>query len=959
MKKRLAAALCAASILWAGAFVPARAEQAAPDGGPAALAQFLDEARSTGFAYVLEGQDQVFDGARCLQGSAEDMARLQASSQGTLLVRYNTTADTNQIIFAAGGAAEAEACGALLANAAPSVDRQRVQFPGGMQANLADTRASGSWHTFVYSVDASQPGVTEGKTVTSFDGSAVTQYPDYASWFNANETVNGLKFLSIGNVEGGLPGAGGFVGRIAAVAFIPRALSQQQAAQLTGERWGQAPQLLYAAENIVIEAPSQAVALEQTLAGRIAALDEMTVIVKFKNTNTGVGSLFSVSDPAQVAAHFHIYQNNDRLGFEYRDRDDPFYEASCTIYAREWNTVAFSAGRDTGYRLFANGALGASLEKTGADYRFLSDAASWSSCSVGKTVRGNDPEGYPFTGTIERLEIYAGALPDEELAARTAQTQRGDAFVFYAGDATGSAHFRIPFLWNTPDGTLIAGADANFGSGGDSAENIDIALRRKPNAAGYGAMEGWQDAFVPDAMHMLDYADENGYRQRSASFIDAVIVQDTLGGGRILLLADAWAWNGGLFQHLADASGGTEMRSVARGDGFCTIGGKKYLLLSDQNRKGNANGQTGNINENTDRSRFNYAADIYGAPDENGRYPVYHLNGTPRAYKAVGTPVSDANLSLGGMSAYSLTKEYELCRDGTLLTVAQNAESQSAGPVEVPMKIFYEDSELQMYNTSYIMQFYSDDGGASWHTDKIISGMVKRESSRYYILGPGRGLQIQNGAYAGRLIVPVYYQGAPDAEVIYSDDGGRTWKHGESVSSIYGLSEAAPVEMPDGSLKLFLRNTSVLGGTVVEATSTDGGQTWRDVKSTFGNNSAGINCQMSAVRLGSPVRSRADGKEYPALLLSCANRKDRTNGRLFMGLLKEDGAYPGGARKYRIDWEYQYDVTPAGTLYAYSCLSELNDGRVALLYESSPSGSWDEGLQRIYYREFQAETLMN
>ncbi|MFQ7726741.1 MAG: hypothetical protein ACLRI7_10240 [Ruthenibacterium lactatiformans] len=35
------------------------------------------------------------------------------------------------------------------------------------------------------------------------------------------------------------------------------------------------------------------------------------------------------------------------------------------------------------------------------------------SCSVGKTVRGNDPEGYPFTGTIERLRSDAGALPDE------------------------------------------------------------------------------------------------------------------------------------------------------------------------------------------------------------------------------------------------------------------------------------------------------------------------------------------------------------------------------------------------------------------------------------------------------------------------------------------------------------------------------------------------------------------
>ncbi len=56
MKKRLAAALCAASILWAGAFVPARAEQAAPDGGPAALAQFLDEARTPALPMCWKGR---------------------------------------------------------------------------------------------------------------------------------------------------------------------------------------------------------------------------------------------------------------------------------------------------------------------------------------------------------------------------------------------------------------------------------------------------------------------------------------------------------------------------------------------------------------------------------------------------------------------------------------------------------------------------------------------------------------------------------------------------------------------------------------------------------------------------------------------------------------------------------------------------------------------------------------
>lgn len=56
------------------------------------------------------------------------------------------------------------------------------------------------------------------------------------------------------------------------------------------------------------------------------------------------------------------------------------------------------------------------------------------------------------------------------------------------------------------------------------------------------------------------------------------------------------------------------------------------------------------------------------------------------------------------------------------------------------------------------MQVYSDDDGETWHTDKIISGMVKREESRYYLTGPGHGIQIQNGDHAGRLVVPIYYQ---------------------------------------------------------------------------------------------------------------------------------------------------------------------------------------------------------
>ena len=89
-----------------------------------------------------------------------------------------------------------------------------------------------------------------------------------------------------------------------------------------------------------------------------------------------------------------------------------------------------------------------------------------------------------------------------------------------------------------------------------------------------------------------------------------MIVQILLGGGRILLLADAWAWNGGLFQHPADASGGTGAQG---GDGFCTIGGKNIFCFPTRTGRE----PTGDREYQQHRPEpFNYAADIYGAPDE-------------------------------------------------------------------------------------------------------------------------------------------------------------------------------------------------------------------------------------------------------------------------------------------------------------------------------------------------------
>ncbi|MBQ9511636.1 MAG: exo-alpha-sialidase [Lachnospiraceae bacterium] len=538
--------------------------------------------------------------------------------------------------------------------------------------------------------------------------------------------------------------------------------------------------------------------------------------------------------------------------------------------------------------------------------------------------------------------------------------------LFYNGDTTGSKFFRIPFLYTTANGTVIAGSDANFGSTGDSAENIDAAIRIKKNATGYDTEEGWGDAFVPDALHFEDYTDTTGYRKQSASLIDGVIYEDTVYTNRTCILIDAWVWNGGLFSNMNVAANGSitnsTMRSVAYGDGFCTIEGKKYLLLSDKNNVG-----SDGVNNNTKRADFNYVADIYGETDRNGRYRIYNLSGTPKEYLTNGQKVNDSNLSLGLLTDYTLSSEFELYKGGVMQTIRQKSSDSTYTNKTVPMKIFYRDSALQMYNTSYLLQVYTEDDGATWHTDTIVSGMVKPENTRHFITGPGRGIQLKNGAHAGRILVPVYcaVNNVPGVNassatcVIYSDDGGMNWECGSFIPTTNGISEAALVEMPDGSVKIFVRNTAWSGGRYIGATSTDGGKSWRDVWTVMGDNEAGVNCQISAINLSQEVADPRDpSKTYPAILMTSAADRGRKNGTVYVGLIKQNGYYADGLPCYRIEWEYRHELTNAQTLFAYSCMTELADGSIGILYETSDDGTWPSGLQFMRYRELQLEGIL-
>ncbi len=96
------------------------------------------------------------------------------------------------------------------------------------------------------------------------------------------------------------------------------------------------------------------------------------------------------------------------------------------------------------------------------------------------------------------------------------------------------------------------------------------------------------------------------------------------------------------------------------------------------------------------------------------------------------------------------------------------------------------------------------------------------------------GITLRYGEKKGRLVVPARVQwrlkgqlhpGRLDLNlVIYSDDGGKTWKQGDPVFP-FGKDEAVIAELSDGSIYHNSRNNIHHGNRHV-ALSRDGGRTW-------------------------------------------------------------------------------------------------------------------------------------
>ena len=270
----------------------------------------------------------------------------------------------------------------------------------------------------------------------------------------------------------------------------------------------------------------------------------------------------------------------------------------------------------------------------------------------------------------------------------------------------------------------------------------------------------------------------------------------------------------------------------------------------------------------------------------------------------------------------------------------------------------------------------STDNGNTWTEPENISDQVKNpdwsfgpeptdeDRERVIWTGPGIGIQIKNGPYAGRLVIPVHFQpfdNPPYEEdedfkqvdrnqmwVFYSDDNGQTWNYPDS--SVLG-NEPQVVELSNNDLMLNGRNQEALGEEPffrLISTSSDGGDNFV-APSTLDDELLDPVVQASILRY-----SFGSGEDNIILFANPAANPDgdppsfRSRENMTVRLSNDDGEV----------WDISRLINPEFS--GYSSLVRQENDNVGLLYEgvsSSADPSLQPGFGNITFASFNLEWL--
>ncbi len=222
------------------------------------------------------------------------------------------------------------------------------------------------------------------------------------------------------------------------------------------------------------------------------------------------------------------------------------------------------------------------------------------------------------------------------------------------------------------------------------------------------------------------------------------------------------------------------------------------------------------------------------------------------------------------------------------------------------------DSRKAMNRREYRQfQITSSDNGRHWSAPREITEMIG--SDRHVtVFGSGEGIQLRYGEHTGRLVVPGGFQHKWGNRMFYSDDHGETWIVGQiaprdRVTELNVRLECKIAELSDGTLVLNARHTPER----VRAFSSDGGETW---------SSQQIDPQLHAIPCNGALLCVQDADGEDVLLCSVPTGPKRSHGSVY-------ASFDGG-----LTWPISKTLVTGA--FAYSSLVQLNDGRIALIYEA-------------------------
>ena len=211
----------------------------------------------------------------------------------------------------------------------------------------------------------------------------------------------------------------------------------------------------------------------------------------------------------------------------------------------------------------------------------------------------------------------------------------------------------------------------------------------------------------------------------------------------------------------------------------------------------------------------------------------------------------------------------------------------------------------------------SEDDGKTWSSPIDLTRSVKRPVDvTSYAGGPGIGIQVRNGIYKGRIVMPFSQGPWSDMKVyaVYSDDAGDSWNYGETApNSLTGMpNEVQVAELSDGKLMMNARTFKGRSYRMISH-SLDGGETWSELSYDEVLDDPG--CQGSIISLTSPGPDR----KRMLVFSNPAHKKKRRNGTI--RLSDNDGK----------SWKYSKTLYKGS--FAYSCLAQLTDTLFAVLFE--------------------------